>query len=47
MDANGTKKPEDTTALLSLLAIGNQQIEEAEHREIEEVFAELDEMDRQ
>ncbi|MBC3375546.1 hypothetical protein HU762_16460 [Pseudomonas sp. SWRI92] len=47
MDTKNISQPEDTAALLMLLAIGNQEIEEKKLRETEEVFAELEEMDLQ
>ncbi|MCJ8203100.1 type II toxin-antitoxin system Phd/YefM family antitoxin [Pseudomonas sp. RGM2987] len=47
MDVKSFEEHEETMALLKLLAMGNQEIEKGEFREIEEVFADLDRTDLQ
>lgn len=47
MDVKSFEEQQDTMALLKLLALGNREIEEGEFRDAEDVFAELDEADRQ
>ncbi|WP_434626496.1 type II toxin-antitoxin system Phd/YefM family antitoxin [Pseudomonas sp. Z1-14] len=47
MDVKSFEEQEDTMALLKLLAMGNQEIENGKFREIEEVFGELDKADDQ
>lgn len=45
MDVKSFEEQEDTMALLKLLAMGNQEIENGKFREIEDVFGELDKAD--
>jgi prevent-host-death family protein len=45
MDVQSYEEQEETLALLKLLAIGNQEIEQGKFRDAEEVFAELDKAD--
>lgn len=47
MDVKSFEEQEDTMALLKLLAMGNQEIENGKFREIEDVFGELDKADVQ
>lgn len=47
MDVKSFEEQEDTMALLKLLAMGNQEIEEGKFREVEDAFAELDKADIQ
>jgi prevent-host-death family protein len=42
MDVKSYEEQEETLALLKILALGNQQIEQGYFRDAEEVFAELD-----
>jgi PHD/YefM family antitoxin component YafN of YafNO toxin-antitoxin module len=42
MDVKSFEEQEDTMALLKLLAMGNQEIEEGKFRAIEDIFSELD-----
>ncbi|KJH88202.1 prevent-host-death protein [Pseudomonas fluorescens] len=45
MDVKSFEEQEDTMALLKLLAMGNQEIEEGKFRAIEDIFSELDNQD--
>ena len=47
MDVKSFEEQEDTMALLKLLAMGNQEIENGKFRDIEDVFGELDKADVQ
>jgi len=47
MDVKSFEEQEDTMALLKLLAMGNQEIEEGKFREVEDVFSDLDKADVQ
>ncbi|MCL6704315.1 type II toxin-antitoxin system Phd/YefM family antitoxin [Pseudomonas sp. ABY48] len=47
MDVKSFEEQEDTMALLKLLAMGNQEIEEGKFRAIEDIFSELDKADAQ
>ncbi|MBC3365188.1 type II toxin-antitoxin system Phd/YefM family antitoxin [Pseudomonas sp. Z5-35] len=47
MDVKSFEEQEDTMALLKLLAMGNQEIEDGKFKAIEEVFGELDKADIQ
>lgn len=47
MDVKSFEEQEDTMALLKLLAMGNQEIEDGKLREVEDLFAELDRADIQ
>jgi PHD/YefM family antitoxin component YafN of YafNO toxin-antitoxin module len=42
MDVKSFEEQEDTMALLKLLAMGNQEIQEGKFRAIEDIFSELD-----
>jgi prevent-host-death family protein len=46
MDIQSWQENEETLALLKMLAMGNKQIEAGEYQSAEEVFAELDNVDR-
>jgi prevent-host-death family protein len=45
MDVKSYEEQEETFALLKILALGNQQIEQGNFRDVEEVFSELDKAD--
>ena len=45
MDVKSFEEQEDTMALLKLLAMGNREMEDGKYRDVEDVFAELDEAD--
>lgn len=47
MDVKTYEEHEETLALLKLLALGNREIEQGHFRPVEEVFAGMDEEDRQ
>jgi prevent-host-death family protein len=42
MDVKSFEEREETFALLKILALGNREIEQGKFRDIEEVFAEMD-----
>ncbi len=42
MDIKSFEEREETFALLKILALGNREIEQGKFRDIEEVFAEMD-----
>ncbi|MGZ5052131.1 MAG: type II toxin-antitoxin system Phd/YefM family antitoxin [Methylobacter sp.] len=42
MDIKSYEEQEETLALLKILALGNREIEQGKFRDIEDVFAELD-----
>lgn len=41
MDVNDLEKQDETMALLRLLAMGNKEIEQGKFRDVEAVFADL------
>lgn len=45
MDVKSFEEQEETLAMLTILALGNREIELGEFRDTEEVFAGLDEVD--
>lgn len=45
IDVKSFEEREDTLALLKILAMGNQEIEQGQFRDAEAVFAELDKVD--
>jgi prevent-host-death family protein len=47
MDVHSYESAQQAMALLKILAVGQKQIEQGKHRDIDDVFAELDELDRQ
>jgi hypothetical protein len=47
MDVRTYEEHEQTLALLKILALGNREIEKGRFRPVEDVFAEIDEEDRQ
>jgi prevent-host-death family protein len=47
MDIQSWQENEETLALLKMLAMGNKQIEAGEFQSADEVFAELDQADRE
>ena len=46
MDVRTYEEQEETMALLKLLALGHKDLEKGAYRSAEDVFGELDEMDR-
>ncbi len=44
MDVKTYEEQEETMALLKILALGNHEIEQGKFRDIEDVFADLDEV---
>ncbi len=46
IDVKSFEESEETLALLKILALGNREIEQEKFRTIDEVFAELDTIDR-
>lgn len=42
MDVKSYEEQEETLALLKILALGNREIEQGKFRDVEDVFAELD-----
>lgn len=42
MDVRSFEEQEQTLALLKMLALGNREIEQSQHRDAADVFAELD-----
>lgn len=47
MDVRTYEEHEETLALLKILALGNREIEQGRFRPVDDVFAEMDEEDRQ
>jgi prevent-host-death family protein len=47
MDVRSYEADQQTMALLKILALGQKQIEQGKFRNIDDVFADLDELDRQ
>jgi prevent-host-death family protein len=47
IDVRSYEADQQTLALLKILAVGQKQIEQGKFRDIDDVFAELDELDRQ
>lgn len=45
MDVKSYEEQEETLALLKILALGNREIEQGKFRNVEDVFAELDQAD--
>ncbi|MFC5473396.1 type II toxin-antitoxin system Phd/YefM family antitoxin [Paraherbaspirillum soli] len=47
MDVKSYEEQEQTLALLKILALGNREIEQGKFRDVDDVFAELDQADQQ
>jgi len=47
MDVRSYEQQEETLALLKILAMGSRDIEHGRYRDVEELFAELDQADRE
>ncbi|NRR33940.1 type II toxin-antitoxin system Phd/YefM family antitoxin [Oxalobacteraceae bacterium] len=45
MDVRSYEEQEETLAMLKVLALGNREIEQGKFRDVEAVFAELDQLD--